>query len=169
MGCFLPSRGVSDLFIALGPNLDIGKLKQFYYDGWGIARESGSEWVPVAISDAFQPLESWNGFMNDLNHIIIDAHHYQVFTPDLVAMSEEQHIGAICGYGWSLKNLDKWTVVGEWSGAYTDCAKYLNGYGRGIRYEGSFPGSWWVGECGRKYSGRVSELSAYEKERIRRK
>lgn len=30
-----------------------------------------------------------------------------------------------------------WTVMGEWSNAVTDCAKYLNGRGVGIRWEGT--------------------------------
>lgn len=29
----------------------------------------------------------------------------------------------------------------------TDCAKYLNGYDRGARYDGTFPGSSYVGTC----------------------
>jgi glucan 1,3-beta-glucosidase len=29
----------------------------------------------------------------------------------------------------------------------TDCAKYLNGYGRGARYDGAFPGSSRIGDC----------------------
>ena len=39
------------------------------------------------------------------------------------------------------------TVVGEWTGAMTDCAKYLNGFDRGARYDGTLPGSSKVGDC----------------------
>jgi glucan 1,3-beta-glucosidase len=38
--------------------------------------------------------------------------------------------------------------VGEWTGAMTDCAKYLNGYGRGARYDGTLPGSAYINQCG---------------------
>ena len=38
-------------------------------------------------------------------------------------------------------------LVGEWSGAMTDCAKHLNGYGIGARYDGTYPKSWYVGKC----------------------
>jgi glucan 1,3-beta-glucosidase len=31
------------------------------------------------------------------------------------------------------------TMVGEWSLATTDCAKWLNGYGSGARFDGTFP------------------------------
>jgi aryl-phospho-beta-D-glucosidase BglC (GH1 family) len=30
-----------------------------------------------------------------------------------------------------------WTIVGEWTPAMTDCAKYLNGRGVGARYDWS--------------------------------
>ena len=29
----------------------------------------------------------------------------------------------------------------------TDCAKYLNGYGIGARFDGTFPGSSYIGDC----------------------
>lgn len=29
----------------------------------------------------------------------------------------------------------------------TDCAAALNGYGIGARYDGTYPGSWFVGSC----------------------
>jgi glucan 1,3-beta-glucosidase len=29
----------------------------------------------------------------------------------------------------------------------TDCTRYLNGYGRGARYDGTFPGSSRIGDC----------------------
>ena len=47
----------------------------------------------------------------------------------------------------SFKGADKWVVVGEWSAAMTDCAAALNGYGKGARYEGLYPGSTYVGSC----------------------
>jgi glucan 1,3-beta-glucosidase len=40
-----------------------------------------------------------------------------------------------------------WTVVGEWTPATADCAKYLNARGVGSRYEGTYPGSSRVGSC----------------------
>ena len=38
-------------------------------------------------------------------------------------------------------------MVGEWSAAQTDCAAALNGYGIGARYDGTYPGSKFVGSC----------------------
>jgi glucan 1,3-beta-glucosidase len=41
-------------------------------------------------------------------------------------------------------------VVGEWTAAETDCAPALNGYNIGARYDGSYPGSTYVGTCADK-------------------
>jgi glucan 1,3-beta-glucosidase len=38
-------------------------------------------------------------------------------------------------------------VCGEWTAAMTDCATFVNGYGVGARYDGTFPGSTYVGSC----------------------
>ena len=53
-------------------------------------------------------------------------------------MTPEQHLNAVCAARDSYSWADKWTFVGEWTGALTDCARYLNGYGVGGRYDGSF-------------------------------
>jgi glucan 1,3-beta-glucosidase len=62
---------------------------------------------------------------------------------------------------------DKWTIVGEWSGAMTDCAKDLNGFGAGSRMEGSLAGTSYIGSCAGK-SGYVSSWSQDWKDSVRR-
>jgi len=107
---------------------------------WGSQRESN---IVVMIHDAFQPLSYWNGFMQPprYNGVILDTHVYQVFSDEMNGWSQQQHIQAICGLASNLMNAPLWTVVGEFSPASTDCAKYLNGRGIGARYDGTFPGS----------------------------
>lgn len=58
-------------------------------------------------------------------------------------------------------------VVGEWSGAMTDCAPQLNGFGTGSRMEGTYPGSYHIGSCEGK-SGPVSSWSQEWKDSVRR-
>ena len=65
-----------------------------------------------------------------------------------------------------MRGTDKWTVVGEWTGALTDCAKWLNGRYKGARYDGTFPGSSKVGSCDGKYVGTVAGLSGDDKKNI---
>lgn len=77
----------------------------------------------------------------------MDHHEYQVFDLGLIQMTPLEHRNYVCQNVGQYNGGDKWTVVGEWSGAMTDCAKYLNGYGVGARYDGTFPGSKFVGSC----------------------
>ncbi|KZF24497.1 glycoside hydrolase family 5 protein [Xylona heveae TC161] len=155
----------------LGPVIDLDQLKQFYYDGWGTIRDSNTYTV-VVIHDAFeQPVEFWNGFMNTqagVNDVMLDTHAYQIFDDGQVAMDLSGHVSTACSFGTSeVSPTDKWTIVGEWTGAMTDCAKWLNGLGKGARYDGTFPGSTYVGSCDGKYTGTVAGLSDSDKANIR--
>lgn len=58
-------------------------------------------------------------------------------------------------------------VVGEWMAAENDCAYWLNGFGKGARYDGSFPGSYFIGSCVNENtisamsSGKLAEVAQY--------
>lgn len=81
----------------------------------------------------------------------MDHHEYQVFNDGLVRLQPWEHRQLVCNNVASYTaGVDKWVVVGEWTGAMTDCARALNGYGVGARYDGTFPGSSFVGACGPK-------------------
>jgi len=145
--------------------IDLGLIKKFYYDGWGTIRDSNPE-TAVVMHDAFLDVESWNGFahtQSGLNHVILDTHIYQIFSPAENAMKPCEHVQVACGKAGKLAATDKWTIVGEWTGAQTDCAKYLNGFGKGARYDGTFPGSSWIGDCQTKRQGTVDGLLPVDK------
>ena len=154
----------------LGPVLDLSQVKAFYYNGWGTVRDSNGDTV-VVIHDAFQDIDSyWNGFMNaqsGVNDVMLDTHQYQIFDQGQVSQSPSQHVAAACGLGPKVASTDKWLVVGEWTGAQTDCAKWLNGLGKGARYDGTLSGSSYVGSCDGKYTGTVANLSSDDKKNIR--
>jgi glucan 1,3-beta-glucosidase len=152
----------------MGPALDMDGVRQFYYDGWGVLQDQQQGTVAV-IHDAFQPLASWNGFMTTgFSHVLLDTHQYQIFTSDQVAMSLQAHIAAACALGPQLASTDLWTVVGEMTGAMTDCTQWLNGRGIGARYDGTYPGSTVVGTCTGKYKGNASAFSDADKVALRR-
>ena len=66
-------------------------------------------------------------------------------------MQPWQHRQLVCNNAPTYTSgTDKWVVVGEWTAAMTDCAPALNGYKIGARYDGSFPGSSFVGSCAGK-------------------
>jgi glucan 1,3-beta-glucosidase len=82
-------------------------------------------------------------------------------------MSQSQHIQTACGKGSELSSFYLWILVGEWTTAMTDCAKYLNGRGVGSRYDGSFPGSTRVGSCS-GLTGKASSFSSNYKTFLRK-
>lgn len=133
----------------LGPKLDLNNIRQFYRDGYGKVRQNSD--TPVVFSDAFQPASSWNNFLtpsdNNAQNVIVDHHEYQVFSNEQLRLQNYEHRQAVCNNRGSYTGADKWVVVGEWSGAQTDCAPALNGYGIGSRYSGDYPGSTRIGDC----------------------
>ena len=78
----------------------------------------------VVLSDAFEDFERvWNGFMGPTSgfyHVMLDVHRYQVFSPGDIKLNPTEHIQLACSEGPRLRNADKWTVVGEWTGAQTE-------------------------------------------------
>jgi len=148
-------------------------VRQFWYDCYGNIRypfgtAQQSNLISL-ISDAFQPLSYWNGFQTPPKYqgVMMDTHHYQMFSNSGVRMTQSQHIQAACNRGTQLKGFGLWIVVGEWAPVATDCAKYLNGRGFGSRYAGTFPGSTAVGSCS-GLTGRASTFSASYKTFLRK-
>jgi glucan 1,3-beta-glucosidase len=81
-------------------------------------------------------------------------------------MTEAEHISLACSTASSLQSSSLWVVVGEWAPAANDCAKYLNGRGVGSRYDGTYPGSTFVGSCN-GLTGKASSFSASYKTFLR--
>ena len=98
--------------------------------------------------------------------VAIDTHIYQVFSDAENARSNQDHINSACSNGATLANSQLWAIVGEWTPAMTDCAKYLNGRGVGSRYDGSYDGESAVGSCSGK-TGSISDLSSSYKTFLR--
>jgi len=147
-------------------------VRQYWYDSYGNIRypygTSQQSNTVELIHDAFQPLSYWAGFMAPPNYqgVAMDTHIYQVFSDADVAMTWPQHISAACGEQSTLSGFDLWLIVGEWSTSPTDCATYLNGRGVGSRYDGTYPGSTYVGSC-TGLTGSASTFSAAYKTFLR--
>ncbi|KAF2203320.1 glycoside hydrolase [Delitschia confertaspora ATCC 74209] len=149
-------------------DLNEGTVRQFYRDGYGQVREISD--TPVILHDGFKPPNTWNGFLtpsdNNAQNVAMDHHEYYVFSPDQVSREPWQQRQAVCNSVQQYTGADKWTFIGEWSGAMTDCAPWLNGRGTGSRYQGEFPGSWYVGNCAGK-TGDVRSWSQTYKDDVR--
>lgn len=107
----------------LGPMINLDLVKDFYQRGYNIVRQSNAD-SAVVIHDAFEDFETfWNGFMNSQSsdyNVILDTHQYQIFSPREVSRSPTEHIAYACSLVSKLQRTDKWTVVGEWTGAQTE-------------------------------------------------
>ena len=118
----------------LGPNLNMDTVRQFYMDGWGNLRDSN---VAVVFHDAFEGVTSWNNWGAGMWDLVLDTHHYEIFSNDQVGMSLDDHIRTACDFGNQMASNNKPTIAGEWTGGITDCAKWLNGKNKGARYDGT--------------------------------
>jgi len=148
-------------------------VRQYWFDSYGnIHYPYGTSQVGstvVLIHDAFQPLSYWNGVLTYPSYegVMMDTHIYTIFSVPEEQMTLAQHISTVCAKGSSLSTFDLWTIVGEWTPAYTDCAKYLNGRGSGSRYDGSFSGSTRVGSC-TGFTGAASSFTSAYKTNLRK-
>lgn len=108
----------------LGSSLNLDAIKDFYYRGYDVIRyDPVQRDTLVIIHDAFQGLEFWDGFMSPQTsqyHVMLDVHRYQIFSQPDVNLNPKQHIQEACDDGRRLRNADKWTVVGEWTGGQTE-------------------------------------------------
>ncbi|KAJ6261749.1 DNA repair protein rad50 [Drechslerella dactyloides] len=157
----------------LGPALDVAALRQFHWDGLGSVRAVGTTWL--SMSDAFLHPSQWNpDFNGDSNHmvngkyanVILDHHHYQVFSPGENSRDLNTQLTVACRTTRDeILGANKYVVVGEWSGAMTDCARWLNGYGRGARYDGTYQNGQAFGSCATK--GTISQMSWSQKQEWR--
>lgn len=148
-------------------------VRQYYRDGYDIVR--GVSDTPVMLHDGFVAPSAWNDFLTPSDNnaqkgeysslkdrfryprlrltlcliiVVIDHHEYQVFDDTQVAYPPWEHRQQVCNNAATYTaNRNHWLVVGEWSAAQTDCAPALNGYLIGARYDGTYPGSAFVGSC----------------------
>lgn len=160
--------GIQLLNEPLGPNLDREKLIDFYNNGYDIIRDSGD--VPVIIHDAFfQQDYSWDNILNtniDPNvwDVILDHHHYQIFSVPELQRSIDDHVSFACNLGKIEGNEYHYAVCGEWTAALTDCAKWLNGVNRGARFDATYQNNTPLGSCSNLFT---ADWSYFQDENVR--
>lgn len=121
-------------------------IRQFWLDGYDAVRAvepKTNKTLGVMIGEAFMGLQSWTNFLTPPrgHNVLIDLHYYQIFSDDQLNRTFSDHISYACStlppiVSFASSNI--WTVVGEWSAALTDCAKWLNGRGNGARWDKSW-------------------------------
>ena len=108
-----------------------------------VVRKSGLK-STIAFGDGFLGLTKWQGQLQGIEGLVLDAHEYVIFDPNQIALSHQKKLEYACR-GWtdqmseSLSTASGFgpTLCGEWSQADTDCTQYLNNVGAGTRWEGT--------------------------------
>ncbi|KAJ2162510.1 hypothetical protein GGF46_000641 [Coemansia sp. RSA 552] len=113
---------------------------RFYVQAYNLIK-SISPRVVVTFHDAFLPSSEWADMVpQTLPDSILDTHIYHVFTEEVLGLSDQQHLDKVRRDGQAIGEFSKRTrtICGEFSLATTDCAKWLNGFQRGARWDGSY-------------------------------
>ncbi|KAI9698256.1 MAG: exo-1,3-beta-glucanase [Bogoriella megaspora] len=150
----------------MSSNLDMNKVTQFYDDSWGNLQNSH---VAITFHEAFKGVTAWNNWGAGMWNLLEDTHHYEIFDSGELGMDPAAHTSSACSFGNQMTGSNKWTIAGEWTGAQTDCAKWLNGLGVGARYDGTYTingGSSKIGDCTGKDVGTVQGLMQADKDNI---
>ncbi len=118
--------------------------------------------------DAFQPSTYWDNVFvyPKAADVALDTHIYQCFSDAEVRRTWGEHLANTCSQADNLRASPNWPIVGEWSLAAYDCAFSLNGRGVGARYDGTYPGSSYVGDC-QYFTGDGSTFSDQYKSFLR--
>ena len=111
-------------------------------------RKGGLTKATLAFGDGFLGLTKWQGQLQGVEGLVLDAHEYTIFDPNLIVFSHQKKIEYACT-GWTGQMKESQdtvtgfgpTLCGEWSQADTDCTPYLNNVGAGTRWEGSLQSS----------------------------
>ncbi|PWZ00062.1 glycoside hydrolase [Testicularia cyperi] len=112
----------------------------------------------VVVGDEFMS-PAYSSYWNDkllppqYEGVSIDSHIYTIFDDKSLRLSSKDRIGYYCSLKskWAESNKIHYQMVAEWTPAFTDCAKGLNGRNRGSRYDGSFKGSQgYINSCDRR-------------------
>ncbi|KAF9449533.1 glycoside hydrolase family 5 protein [Macrolepiota fuliginosa MF-IS2] len=124
-------------------------IRQFWLDGYDAVRAvepptTTETPLGVMIGDAFLGLQAWTNFLTPPRgeSVLLDLHSYQIFSDLELNRTLSDHVTFACTTTLpsltTFASSNVWTVVGEWSTALTDCAKWLNGRGSGARWDGTW-------------------------------
>ncbi|KAE9962993.1 hypothetical protein BLS_009810 [Venturia inaequalis] len=106
-----------------------------------IVKGNGLKAVQI-FSEGMRGLGAWNGKMTGYgNSVVIDVHEYTLFDPNTIGFKHTERVAFACNtFTSAIAASPNPAMVGEWSQADTDCARWLNGVGNGARWNGSFVG-----------------------------
>jgi len=128
-------------------SIDLGLLLDWYNSSYHVIRAiAPAEHVAIAYSDSFRlPDPVFENFMPEeegYENVYLDEHFYQIFDLNGLSMSRDQHLVSTQSFfrDQQRNHLSKGRtklLVGEFTLATTDCAKWLTGVNQGYRWDGT--------------------------------
>ncbi|SLM39801.1 Glycoside hydrolase, superfamily [Lasallia pustulata] len=108
-----------------------------------IVRQNGIK-AFVVFADGFLGLSNWQGKLQGIPGLVLDAHQYVIFNQAQIAFPHQNKLDFACS-GWTSQTEASMnpatgfgpTLCGEWSQADTDCAPSLNNVNVGSRWTGT--------------------------------
>lgn len=168
------ANSVSAIELVNEPVTDTNVVLDFYKRGYEAVRYPNGRDQPespllVVIGDMFKSpayTNFWKGKFGppDYEGVSLDTHIYTIFDNDSLRMASKDRIGYYCSLKskWAAANNNLYQMIGEWTPAFTDCAKGLNGRGTGARYDGTFPGSTRIRSCDPKTGSAKTFSDGYK-------
>ncbi|KAJ1960096.1 hypothetical protein GGI12_003992 [Dipsacomyces acuminosporus] len=152
-------------------------ILEFYNEAYALVRGIAPD-ILFMIHDTFLPANNWTSLISrNWTNALMDTHIYQMFDNYMVTLNETAHIKMVAEMAQNVtifnKN-DMGVVVGEFSAATHDCTKYINGLGRGTRWEGTLEGQhgplcpFPKCSCTGDYGSNIDEFSDHYKAFLRR-
>ncbi|KAJ2049724.1 hypothetical protein GGH13_008873 [Coemansia sp. S155-1] len=117
-----------------------GVITQYYLQAYQLVKSMAPR-ITLVFHDAFLPVSEWSELVPaNMTGSYLDTHIYHVFSEDSLRLSYDSHLSKACADGEKLKqfNTRSPTICGEFSLATTDCARWLNGFQRGARWDGTY-------------------------------
>ncbi|KAI8322745.1 glycoside hydrolase, partial [Martensiomyces pterosporus] len=149
----------------------------FYNEAYDLVRSIAPD-VAFMVHDTFLGPNDWTSLVSpNWTNALMDTHIYQMFDNYMVTLNESAHISMVAEMAQNVTLFSKnniGVVVGEFSAATHDCTKYINGLGRGSRWEGTLEGvqtplcPLHKCSCTGDYGSNVTEFSDHYKGFLRR-
>ncbi|KAJ2163832.1 glucan exo-1,3-beta-glucosidase, partial [Coemansia sp. RSA 518] len=118
----------------------VSDILEFYNEAYDIVRSMTND-VYFVIHDTFLGPNEWSTLVSsNWTNALMDTHIYQMFDNYIITLNETAHIDMVATMAENVTRFDRSSigvVVGEFSAATHDCTKYINGLGRGSRWEGT--------------------------------
>ncbi|KAJ1723309.1 hypothetical protein LPJ61_005838 [Coemansia biformis] len=121
----------------------VSQILEFYNEAYDLMRSMTND-VYFMVHDTFLGPNDWGTLVSaNWTDALMDTHIYQMFDNYIITLNETAHIDMVATMAENVTRFDKTSigvVVGEFSAATHDCTRYINGFGRGSRWDGTLEG-----------------------------